>query len=147
MNLADVSLGGLFVWSFLAATLLPFSSEAALAAAQAAEVAPVWQLLAAASIGNTLGACANWALGRFLIHYRDRRWFPIRSAAIDRAAARFQRYGAWSLFFSWVPVIGDPLTFAAGMMQYRFVPFLVLVGLGKTLRYAAVLGLMQGFLP
>lgn len=147
MILSDVSLGGLFLWSLLAATLLPLSSEAALAAAQAAGAAPAWQLLAVASAGNVLGAVVNWAMGRYLLHFRHRRWFPFSAATIDRAGLRFQRFGGPALLFSWVPVIGDPLTFAAGVLRYPLLPFLLLVTTGKVLRYALVLGVVEGLLP
>jgi membrane protein YqaA with SNARE-associated domain len=40
--------------------------------------------------------------------------------------------------FAWVPIIGDPLTFAAGILRVSFLRFLLLVAIGKTLRYVAV---------
>jgi len=144
---SEVSLGGLFLWSLLAATLLPLSSEAALAAAQASGAAPAWQLLAVASAGNVLGAVINWVMGRYLLHFQGRRWFPFPAAAIEKAGIRFQRYGGPALLFSWVPVIGDPLTFAAGVLRYPLLPFLLLVAIGKTLRYAIVLGAVESVLP
>jgi membrane protein YqaA with SNARE-associated domain len=96
------------------------------------------RLLAVATIGNTAGAAINWLLGRFAIHWRERRWFPVKPAALDRASAWFARWGLWSLLLSWVPVIGDPLTLAAGLLRVPFGRFLMLVAIGKALRYAAV---------
>jgi membrane protein YqaA with SNARE-associated domain len=130
---------GLFFTAFLAATLLPLSSEAVLAALAAADGADALLLLAIATIGNTLGAVVNWGLGRFCLRWTGRRWFPFSEDQLTRAADRFRRYGLWSLLFAWVPVIGDPLTFAAGVMRVRVLPFVLLVGLGKGARYAAVL--------
>lgn len=130
---------GLFLTAFLAATLVPMSSEALLAALTGAGGLDAALLFALATLGNTLGAAVNWALGRFCLHWRDRRWFPFAAEQIDRAGARFRRFGLWSLLLAWVPVVGDPLTFAAGVFRVRLLPFLVLVGLGKAGRYAAVI--------
>jgi len=132
------SLGGLFLVSFLAATILPAQSEAGLAGLVALEAAPLIALIAAASLGNTLGAVVNWALGRGIDRFRDRRWFPVSPKQLERAASWYQRYGKWSLLASWVPIIGDPLTVAAGLLRVPFMTFLILVALAKTGRYLAV---------
>lgn len=136
---------GLFLTAFLAATLIPLSSEAVLAALAAAEGFDIALLFAVATAGNTLGAVVNWFLGRFCLHWRDRRWFPFAADRLDRAGSRFRRYGTWSLLFAWLPIVGDPLTFVAGVLQVRLLPFVLLVGIGKGARYAAVLAVAQGF--
>ncbi len=138
---------GLFLTAFLAATLVPFSSEALLVAMQVSGGFPVAGLLAAASLGNTLGAVANWGLGRFCLQWRDRNWFPVKRRELDRASAWFNRYGIWSLLLAWVPVIGDPITLAAGVLRTRFLPFLLLVAISKTGRYAVLLGAVEGLWP
>ena len=124
--------------ALIAATLIPISSEVVLGALSAAEGADIWWLVAVASLGNTLGAAINWVLGRACLRWRDRRWFPVKPAALARATDRFNRFGSWSLLFAWLPVIGDPLTFAAGVLRVNFWLFLVLVAIGKTARYAVV---------
>ena len=131
---------GLFAAAFLAATIFPFQSELLLLALAAAGRHDPWALLAAASLGNTLGSVANWALGRFLIGFQDRRWFPVKGAAVERARRLFLRWGLWSLLFAWVPFVGDPLTVVAGALRTPLAPFVLLVGLGKTARYALLLG-------
>lgn len=138
---------GLFLTAFLAATLVPFSSEALLVAMQVSGGFPVAGLLAAASLGNTFGAVANWGLGRFCLQWRDRNWFPVKRRELDRASAWFNRYGIWSLLLAWVPVIGDPITLAAGVLRTRFLPFLLLVAISKTGRYAVLLGAVEGLWP
>jgi len=138
---------GLFLTAFLAATLVPFSSEALLVGMQVSGGFPVAGLLAAASLGNTLGAVANWGLGRFCLQWRDRNWFPVKRRELDRASAWFNRYGIWSLLLAWVPVIGDPITLAAGVLRTRFLPFLLLVAISKTGRYAVLLGAVEGLWP
>lgn len=127
----------LFISSFLAATVLPFSSEVILFAL-VRQGEPEGLLILTASIGNTLGAVVNWYLGRFLLHYRDRNWFYFKEDQIEKMQHWFQRYGIWSLLFSWLPLGGDVLTFIAGVMKVKFILFVILVGVGKTLRYIAV---------
>ena len=135
---------GLFSTAFLAATILPFSSEAVLAGLIAFDRYDPWLLWLAASSGNTLGALLNWFLGRFCLHWQDHRWFPDTPGQLMRAQSWFKRHGVWSLLLAWVPVVGDPLTFAAGLMRVNVWLFLVLVAMGKAGRYAVVLTLAQG---
>lgn len=133
------SLGGLFLAAFLAATLLPAQSELLLAGLYAAGGHSPWALLAAASAGNVLGSAVNWGLGRYLVHFQHRRWFPLKPESLDKATRWYRRWGAWSLLLAWVPVIGDPLTFAAGVLRVNFWLFFVLVTIGKVGRYVAVM--------
>ena len=132
---------GLFGVAFLAATILPAYSEVALAGLHAAGYDP-WALWAWATAGNTLGAAVNWAMGRFLLRFEGRRWFPFRAGGLGFAQRWFQRYGVWSLLLAWAPVGGDALTFIAGVMRVRFDLFLLLTAIGKGARYAIVLGLV-----
>ncbi|MBU2712573.1 YqaA family protein [Zooshikella harenae] len=128
----------LFASSFLAATILPFYSEVLLyALLQTGE--PPWLLVLVASVGNTLGAVVNWYLGRYLLHFKDRRWFYFKDEQIERMQYWFQRYGVWSLLLAWMPMGGDVLTLIAGIMKVRLGVFLTLVAIGKTMRYIAVL--------
>ncbi len=128
----------LFISSFIAATLLPFYSEVILGVMLSNGHNPLWLWLAA-TCGNTLGAWVNWILGRYLLHFQDRRWFPFKPNTLNKAQRGFNKYGLWSLLFAWLPVVGDPITFVAGMMKVRILPFLILVFLGKGLRYAVVI--------
>jgi membrane protein YqaA with SNARE-associated domain len=123
---------------FLAATLIPASSEALLLVLFQQGYTP-WLLWLAATTGNTLGSCVNWFLGREIVRFRDRRWFPVSPQQLQKAQALFNRYGTWSLLLAWLPVVGDPLTLVAGVFRVRFVLFLLLVATGKSLRYAVVI--------
>lgn len=129
--------------AFVAATLLPFYSEVVLVALLARGADPLW-LLIAATIGNTLGAVVNWYIGRFLLRFEDRRWFPFKPHQVHRAQAWFLRYGKWSLLMAWLPVGGDALTFFAGTMRVPLGVFVVLTGIGKAGRYAVVIALGLG---
>ncbi len=128
----------LFVAAFLAATIVPLPSEAGLAALLAGGAAPPALLVAVATAGNVLGAVVNFVLGRLLVRLRDRPWFPIDPARLDRATHWFRRWGVWTLLLAWVPIVGDPLTMAAGALGVRWWPFLALVTIGKGARYVAV---------
>jgi len=137
---------GLFASAFLAATILPFSSEAVLAGLRASNDYYVWGLWGVATLGNTLGAMVNWALGRWCLHWQDRKWFPFKEGDLDKADHWFAKWGVWSLLLSWVPIIGDPITFAAGFLRVNFWIFSVLVILAKGGRYAVLLAVVDGFL-
>ncbi len=132
-------LGGLFFSAFLAATLVPGSSEALLVGLVAAGRDNPWLLLAVAGTGNVLGSLVNWLCGRFLARFRDRRWFPVSARRYDQASTWYGRFGYWSLLFAWAPIVGDPLTVIAGALRVPLVPFLVLVTIGKLARYGFVL--------
>jgi membrane protein YqaA with SNARE-associated domain len=132
--------GVLFLVSMFAATILPGSSEAALLALIAREPSQVVTLTATATVGNSLGAVINWGLGRWLLFYADRRWFPAGPKQLQKASKVFRRYGLWSLLFSWVPIVGDPLTVVAGVLKVPFVPFAILTAIGKLARYLLLIG-------
>ena len=138
----------LFFTAFIAATLLPAFSEVALAASLSTN-ASIFLLWLSATAGNTLGSCVNWYLGREILRFKPKlinsRWFPVTELQLERAQNRFSRFGVWTLLFAWLPIIGDPLTFVAGVLRVRFLWFLLLVTAGKGLRYAVVVFLWFEF--
>jgi len=75
----------------------------------------------------------------------QKKWFPISQKKIDRAKLFFSKYGKWSLLLSWVPIIGDPITFVAGTLRYSILPFLLLVSIGKIGRYVIIYLLIINF--
>lgn len=141
-----VGLGGLFGVAFLAATLLPAQSEAMLAAMVIGAVASVPVLLAVASIGNVLGSCVNWWLGLQVDRFRGRRWFPVSEQTLAKARKIYSRWGWPSLAFSWMPIIGDPITLAAGVMREPLWRFVIVVGIAKVARYILVLAVAEKFI-
>ena len=130
-----ITLFFLFTSALVAATILPMQSEAVLTGLLLAGQHPVWVLLAVATVGNVLGAVINWYLGRAVLRFKHKRWFPATDAHLARAQGWYQRYGRWSLLGSWLPLVGDPLTVVAGVMREPFLPFVVLVTLAKGGRY------------
>ncbi len=131
----------IFATAFIAATLLPAFSEVALAASLSSG-ANIFLLWLSATAGNTLGSCVNWWLGREILRFQNKRWFPVKEAQLEKAQRVFSRCGIWSLLLAWLPVVGDPLTFVAGVLRIKFVWFLMLVGIGKGLRYGMIVVLM-----
>ena len=129
---------GLFALAFIAATILPAQSEAALVALLLAGNQPPAALVLVAGVGNILGSVLNWWLGTLIERFRDRRWFPASPAQLDRAARWYHRWGRWSLLASWVPIIGDPLTVAAGVLREPLWSFVALVSVAKFARYAVL---------
>nr|WP_321239141.1 YqaA family protein [uncultured Tolumonas sp.] len=133
--------GGLFLVALLSASILPLQSEAVLVGLLLSNNYPVWLLLAVASIGNVLGSLLNWYLGKYLQHFQQRRWFPVKPEQLDKASRWYLKYGKWSLLLSWVPIIGDPLTVIAGVLREPFLPFLLLVTIAKVSRYLVLAGI------
>lgn len=137
---------GLFLSALVAATMLPMQSEVVLAGLLALGDQPAWALIAVATAGNVLGSVINWLLGRYIEHFRDRRWFPVRESQLDRFQRIYHRWGRWSLLLSWAPFIGDPLTVIAGVLREPLWSFTLIVLVAKLGRYLVVAGLTLGIL-
>ena len=133
----------LFVISFLAATILPFSSELTLAGLIATSSYDNLLLLIIASLGNVLGSVVNWILGFYSRNLSKKKWFPFKDEKIEKSSKWFSKFGRWSLLFVWVPIIGDPLTLAAGLLRVKFIEFLILVTIGKVSRYLVIYYLLS----
>jgi len=132
----------LFAISFLAATILPFSSELTLVGLIATSNYDNLLLLMVASFGNVLGSVVNWSLGFYSRNLTTKKWFPFKERQIERSSAWFRKFGKWSLLFVWIPIIGDPLTLVAGLLRVKFLDFVILVAIGKVSRYLVVFYLM-----
>lgn len=132
------ALSGLFLSAFVSATLLPCQSELVLSGFVLTHKDLAWLIVTVATTGNTLGSVVNWMMGKCLCSFHDRKWFPIRKEKLEKAASWYKKYGKWSLLLSWVPVIGDPLTLAAGILREPFWSFVLIVGFAKFARYAAL---------
>lgn len=142
--MADLAVyGGLFAAALLAATIIPAQSEALLAGLVLSGKYNVALLLAVASLGNVLGSCINWLLGRGIERFRHQRWFPASPEALAKAQGLYSRWGYWSLLLSWVPIIGDPITVIAGILREPFWRFLLIVAIAKIGRYLAIVLLLQ----
>ena len=127
----------LFAISFLAATLLPLGSEALLLydISQNYSLTLLWIF---ATVGNTLGSMVNYWLGLKGEAYLERKGH-VSVKKMEKARGFFAKYGGWTLLLSWVPIIGDPLTFIAGVLRYDFKWFSLIVFVAKGLRYAVII--------
>jgi membrane protein YqaA with SNARE-associated domain len=137
---------GLFAAAFLAATIVPFSSEIVLATALTTSGQPWTALIAVATVGNVLGSIVNWYLGRALASEKAARLIRVKRENLTRAESWYHRWGRWSLLLSWAPVIGDPLTVVAGFLREPLWFFIPVVIVAKTGRYLAVAAITAGLI-
>ncbi|MDN3681653.1 YqaA family protein [Vibrio tapetis subsp. quintayensis] len=136
--LSESALWVLFSTGFLSATLLPGGSEAALIAILKLGHYDVAEIILVATLGNTLGGLTNYWIGILL---------PNRTQSEKhghKALKWLERYGYWTLLLSWLPVIGDPLCLAAGWLRMKFIPCVILIAMGKALRYAVLTAAFYG---
>ncbi len=128
----------LFINSFLASTLLPLGSEGILAYFISQKL-NIFALILIATIGNYLGSVVNYYIGlkgsETILH----KSIKFNETEIAKSKEKFRKFGPAILFFSWVPIIGDPLTFVAGLLKYNFKKFTVYVLIGKAFRYVLVM--------
>ena len=123
---------GLFLSAFLAATILPFSSEVALVAALTSGM-DTSLALGAASSGNILAILLNYGLGFLLYETTHNKLEASKSGR--KALAWGHKHGYWTLALSWLPVVGDPITLVAGVMRLNLLWFVVIAGSLRVLRY------------
>lgn len=123
----------LFSTAFISATLFPLGSEALLIY-DITQGYNIYLLLFFATFGNSLGSVVNYFLGlkgeEYLINKK-----LLNEKYIIKAKTYFDKYGAWSILLSWLPIIGDSITFVAGILKYDFKKFLILVVVAKFSRY------------
>ena len=137
----DYSLVGLFLSAFLSSTILPGSSEVVLVTLATQGASSSWNLLVVATVGNTLGGMSSWVLG-WLIALR----YPLTELSKEvhrRAVERLREWGSPILLLSWIPFIGDPLCVAAGWLRISWLGALLFIGVGKALRYWALMVMLQ----
>jgi membrane protein YqaA with SNARE-associated domain len=121
-----VELGGLFLASFVAATLVPMPSEAALYAYLQAFPENTALAVAVATIGNTAGGMTSYLIGRLI---------PPRKM---KGVEQVKKYGAPVLLLTWLPFVGDALGVAAGWLRMHWIPALCFMAAGRLARYCVV---------
>lgn len=137
--LSEIGLWGLFIGSFLAATLVPFSADALLVGALVGGLDP-WLTIAVATAGNWLGSLTSYGVGR------SGKWqwierFGVKREKLLRQQGRVERYGTWLALLTWVPIIGDVFAVALGFYRVRFVPSAIYMLIGKAVRFILWYGL------
>jgi len=131
-----LEVGALFISAFVSSTIAPGGSEAVLAYMVSAGQYQIAALVIVATIGNTLGAMTTWGLGLFAA-----KKFPVATLLSEKkqkALSIVRAQGIWTLFFSWLPVIGDALCFAGGWLKLPLLPAILLIFLGKLGRYVVI---------
>ncbi len=135
--LSELGYAGLFIASFLAATILPLSSELVLSALLVSGLSPT-TLVLIATLGNVLGSLLNYMFGYWASLGIVKKWLKYSESEFLRAEQRFKKYGILALLFAWMPIIGDPITVVAGILRVHLIWFLILVTTGKLLRYIVI---------
>lgn len=126
----------LFLTALISATLFPLGSEALLVYDITQEYNVYW-LLFFATVGNSLGSVINYYLGLKGEEFLERKKY-LKKENIQKYKNIFDRFGGFALLLSWMPLIGDPITFVAGILKYDIKKFILLVVLAKFLRYAFI---------
>lgn len=132
--LSHYGYSALFLLSFMASTVIPVGSEWLLVSMVMKGFDPVLTV-STATAGNTLGACTTYGIGIFGSTWVIRKVFRMDETSQKRAEKFYGRYGVWSLLLSWLPLVGDPICFAGGVLRIHFGVFVVLVLAGKLFRY------------
>ena len=122
----------LFLSAFLAATILPFSSEAAFFVALQNDM-PIFNAMVSASSGNILAIILNYYLGYFLYEKTKSKLFLSKIG--KNAFVYGHKYGYFALLLSWLPLIGDPLTLVSGLVRLKFIYFILIAGSLRIIRY------------
>ena len=137
---------GLFLSSFLSATILPGQSEIALTSLIILNNHSISFLVSIASLGNVLGSLFNWFIGCKLERFKKKKWFPVTDLQLKKASNWYHKYGKWTLLLSWVPFVGDPLTIVAGIFRVPIMYFILIVSFAKTMRYIFIACIALSFI-
>lgn len=134
LNLESLGLLGLFIGTFLAATVLPFSSDALYLAVLAATKDPAG-CLAVGTVGNWLGSVLTYWIGWIGKWEWIEKWFKVRPETLEKQKSRIDRYGVWLALLAWVPLIGDIIAIALGFYKTRPWATMTLLLVGKFGRF------------
>ena len=141
----ELGLIGLFIASFLAATVVPFSSEIVFSALIAAGFG-TWECVIVATAGNWLGGMTCYALGRAGKMEWIEKYLKVKKEKMDSFMLKLHKYGDWFAFFSFLPGIGDIIAVALGYFRCRMWVVAVSMLIGKFARYIVWLGLFEQML-
>ena len=139
--LESLGLFGLFLGCLLAATILPFSSEALVAGAMSLGY-PLWAIILVSSIGNTAGGMISFWMGWLCKWEWLEKYFKVKREKLMKVHSRVEKYGVWAALFSWLPLVGDLIAIALGFMRINPWLTLLVMFLGKTLRYVVTANLL-----
>lgn len=136
---------GMMIAAFLAGSVLPFSSEAVMVGLMAAGL-DSWQLITWGTVGNVLGGMFNYCIGRMGKMEWIEKYLHVKKAELDRAQRFMGGRGAWMGLLSFIPVVGDALTIALGLMRANIIISFVSITISKFARYLLLVYGAQGLL-
>lgn len=126
---------GMFISAFLAGTILPFSSEAVMLACVGLGLDPVLSTLATTA-GNALGGLTCYWIGHLGKMEWIEKYFRVDHKQLEKATRFIHGRGSWMAFFSFLPIIGDAVLIALGLMRANVWIVTLSMTLGKLARYA-----------
>lgn len=138
----NLGLFGLFLGSMLAATVVPFASEALLAGALLAGYGK-WVVSLVAAFGNTTGGMISFAMGWLCKWEWLEKYFRVKREKLEHVHNKIARYGVWAALLTWLPFVGDLIAIAMGLMRVNPRWTVVLMFIGKLARYLAATGLLS----
>lgn len=136
INLIGLGYLGLFIASFLAATVVPFSSEVIFSAMVYGGL-DAWKCVFVATIGNWLGGMTCYYLGRLGKMEWIEKYLRVKREKIESFSTRMHKYGDWFAFFSFLPGVGDIIAVASGFFRCRWWVVAISMLVGKFVRYIA----------
>lgn len=144
-NFENLGLFGLFLGNLLAATVVPFSSDALYIAALAVSKNPA-ACFVVATAGNWIGSMITFGMGWIGKWEWIEKWFKVKPETLEKQKEKIDKYGVWLALIAWIPIIGDVIALALGF--YKTKPFWtsVLLLVGKALRFL-VWTLLMGLVP
>ena len=139
--LENLGLFGLFLACLLSATIIPFSSEAIVAGALALGYQR-WAIVVVATLGNTAGGMISFWMGWLCKWEWLEKYFKIKREKLERFRSHIEKYGVWAALLTWLPIVGDPLAIAMGFMRLNPWWTMLIMLLGKAMRYIVTSGLL-----
>lgn len=133
-DLESLGLLGLFIGTFLAATILPFSSDALYIAVLAATKDPIG-CLAVGTVGNWLGSVVTYWIGWIGRWEWIEKWFKVKRETLEKQKVKIDKYGVWLALLAWIPIIGDVIAIALGFYRTRPCATMFLLLIGKFARF------------
>lgn len=135
MRLADLGLLGLFIGTFMAGSVVPFSSDVLYVAILAAFGQRKLACLVVAVLGNSLGAFSTYFIGRLAKTDRIERWLRVSPQSVEAQKEIVCKWGVWAALIGWVPVVGKPILIALGIYKSKAIPTMLLTFAGIAMRF------------
>lgn len=139
--LESLGLFGLFIGCLLAATIVPFSSEALMAGAMLLDY-NLWVIVLVAALGNTAGGMISFLMGWFCKWEWLEKWFKVKREKLMSVHDRVGKYGLWAALLTWMPVVGDLIAIAMGLLRLNPWWTMLLMFMGKLGRYIVAASLL-----